>query len=305
MKTAVIILNWNGRDYLRACLDSVLLAVPPEGGLGVYVVDNGSGDGSLEMVKEQFSEVRLIENQVNLGFAEGNNVGLRAAAAEGAENLIVLNNDTLVDEALFINLLSAALDREVGLVSPKIYFAAGREFHHERYREDERGKVIWYAGGLMDWKNVYAWHRGVNEVDRGQFDRRRETEFATGCCLLIKKSVLEKVGFFDPAYFVYWEDSDLCQRAKRAGFRIVFAPLGKVWHFNAGSSGGPGSEIHRYYQTRNRLIFGMRYASWRTRAALAKESLRMLLAEEVKREAVMDFWRHRWGKREYLGVEKI
>jgi GT2 family glycosyltransferase len=293
--TAAVIVNWNGGEYLVACLESVLAATRPKGGLKVYVVDNGSTDGSVEMVENQFPEIKLIKNGENLGFAEGNNVGLRQALKDGAECLVVLNNDTQVESQLFVGLLSAVKEK-VGIVSPKIYFAPGREFHYHRYQESERGKVIWYAGGIIDWQNVLSWHRGINEVDQGQFDRTQKTEFATGCCMLLTRKVAEGVGFFDPAYFAYWEDNDLCQRAKRAGFKIIYEPQGRLWHFNAGSSGGPGSKIHQYYLTRNRLIFGLRYAPWRAKFALAKESLKFMAGGGVRQKAVVDFWIHHWGK---------
>lgn len=294
--TAVVVVNWNGGEYLAVCLESVLAATRPKGGLGVYVVDNGSTDGSAEMVEDQFPEVKLIKNQQNLGFAEGNNVGLRQALKDGAEYLVVLNNDTQVESQLFVGLLSETRGDRVGIVSPKIYFAPGREFHYHRYQDSERGKVIWYAGGVIDWQNVLSWHQGINEVDRGQFNHAQETEFATGCCLLITQKVVEKVGLFDPAYFAYWEDNDLCQRAKRAGFKIRYGPQGRLWHFNAGSSGGPGSKIHEYYLTRNRLIFGMRYAPSRAKLALVKESFRFMAKGGVRQRAVVDFWIHHWGK---------
>ncbi len=292
--TAVIILNRNGKAYLPTCLDSVSRASVPEGGLRIYLVDNDSKDGSVELVRERYPDVVVIETDKNLGFSKGNNLGIERALKDGAQYCVILNNDTEVDEQLFVNLLAAGRSGDA-IVSPKIYFAAGKEYHHDRYTDDERGSVIWYAGGTMDWDNVYGWHRGVNEVDEGRYRDREETEFATGCCMLLSRRVIEEVGMFDPAYFLYWEDNDLSQRAKQAGFRVLYEPLGKLWHFNAGSSGGPGSTIHNYYLTRNRLIFGMRYASWQTRLALARESVRFLFQDDMRRRAVIDFWLHRWG----------
>jgi GT2 family glycosyltransferase len=116
--------------------------------------------------------------------------------------------------------------------------------------------------------------------------------------VLIKKEVFEKIGLLDKNYFAYWEDVDFCQRAKRTGFKVVYAPNAIIWHKNASSSGRPGSVTHMYYQTRNRLIFGFCYASLRTKMALFRESLRFLISGGVKRKAVWDFYLGKLGRGE-------
>lgn len=152
----------------------------------------------------------------------------------------------------------------------------------------------------MDWGNVLGSHRGVNEVDKGQYDRMDRTDFASGCCLLIKREVLETVGMFDEKYFLYYEDSDLAERAKRKNYSIMYAPKAYLWHKNAGSAGGSGSALQDYYITRNRLLFGMRYASIRTRIALLKESMRLLVTGRAwQKKGVRDFYLRRFGKGSY------
>src|SRR5436189_89718 len=111
-------------------------------------------------------------------------------------------------------LLVAKTDPKIGLIGAKIYFAKGHEFHKERYTEHESGKVFWYAGGGFDWNNAVSYHRGVDEVDHGQYDTTEETGFVTGCCMFLTRDVLGKTGFLDDNYFLYYEDANLNQRIK-------------------------------------------------------------------------------------------
>jgi len=162
------------------------------------------------------------------------------------------------------------------------------------------GKVFWYAGGEMDWKNVIGHHRGVDEVDHGQYDDISETGYVSGCCMLLTKKLLEKVGGFDKKYFLYYEDNDLSQRSKRKGFKILYAPKAVIWHKNAGSAGGSGSPLQDYYITRNRMLFGMRYAPLRSKVALVRESIRLLLSgRKWQKAGIADFYKRRFGKGSY------
>lgn len=302
-KIAVVILNWNGWEETKDCLRSITKVIKDNFNLEVIVVDNASSDGSLPKISKEgnnFKSYRigfsLIENKENLGFAEGNNVGITKALDNRADYIVLLNNDTIVDANLFKNLLEGVESEGAGIVGPKIYFAKGYEFHKDRYKKDDLGKIIWFAGGKIDWNNVYSSHRGVDEVDAGQYDKKIETDFITGCCMFIKKEVFEKIGFFDEKYFLYLEDVDFCIRAKKAGYKLIYAPKAVLWHKNAQSSGHPGSKLHKYYQTRNRLLFGFKYGSIRAKVALFKEALRFLKEEQIKRKAIVDFLTGRFGK---------
>jgi len=161
------------------------------------------------------------------------------------------------------------------------------------------GKVFWYAGGVIDWANVKSVHRGVDEVDHGQYDENKEIEFATGCCMMIKREVLEKVGLFDKRYFLYYEDADLSVRIKKAGFSIYYAPKAFLYHLNASSSGGAGrgNELQDYFLTRNQMFFGMKYAPIRSKIALIRQSLRLLSnGRREQKKAIQDFYLGRLGK---------
>lgn len=292
----IIVLNFNGKDDTVACLQSIEKLDTRNLKLEVVVVDNGS--------EEEFnppvggSKIKVIKNKENLGYAGGNNVGIKYALKHGADYVVILNNDTIVDKDLVAELLKTAQsDDRVGIVAPKIYFAKGYEFHKDRYKESEQGKVIWYAGGMMDLANVLGSHRGVDEVDEGQYERGEETDFASGCCLLVSKALFENVGLFDEKYFLYYEDSDLSERAKRAGFTIMYIPRAVLWHKNAGSAGGSGSSLQDYYITRNRLLFGIRYAPLRSKAALLRESIGLLVnGRRWQRKGVFDFYLGRFGR---------
>ncbi len=307
-KIFIIILNFNGKADTIACLETlqelrIMNSSAGEAGyeLRIVVVDNGSTDGSVEAIRHKLPQTLVLENKSNLGFAEGNNVGIRYALENGADYVVLLNNDTLVDKNFVEELLKGMKsDLKIGVVSPKIYFAPGFEFHRDRYKESEKGKVIWYAGGKIDWQNVLASHNGVDEVDHGQHNKQTETDFATGCCMLIKKEVFLSIGLLDTKYFLYWEDTDFCQRAKRAGFKVVYIPGSVVWHKNAGSGGGSGSQLQDYYTTRNRLFLGMRYAPLRSKIALLRESLFKIFAgRQWQRRGILDFYLQRFGRGSY------
>lgn len=293
---AAVIVNWNGKDDTIVALSS-LQKVRKEGvKLTIIVVDNGSTNDSVSAIKKAHPWVTMVETGKNLGFTGGNNAGIKKAMDAGADLIWLLNNDTIV-EAGVLSFVSAFDDPTVGVVGSKIYFAPGHEYHKARYTKDERGNVFWYAGGLIDWPNMYASHRGVDEVDHGQYDKVEDTPFVTGCSLIARRAVIEKIGVLDDKYFLYSEDLDFCLRAKRAGWRLVYYPKSVVWHVNAGSTGGAGNPLHEYYLTRNRLLVGMRYAPPRTKIALLREAVEFLMgASAVKQQAVWDFVLGKWGK---------
>lgn len=297
-KVTVIIVNWNGKEDTVNCLKSLSRVFTSNYDLSVIVVDNGSTDGSLEAFNKLTNfPFRVISLKENTGFVGGNNIGIKAALEEGADYVLLLNNDTLVDRALIRELAkSAQKNKDGGIFSPKIYFAPGYEFHKDRYPKSVLGRVIWSAGGVIDWDNVYASNFGVDDVDRGQFDREGETDFATGCAFFVSKKVLEKVGLLNEKYFAYLEDVEYCLRAKKSGYKIIYTPGAYLWHKVAGSS-GIGSGLNDYFLTRNRLDLGLKYASSRTKFALIRESIRLVFTGRAWQKAgVRDYFLGKWGK---------
>jgi GT2 family glycosyltransferase len=243
----VIILNWNGKILTEECLES-MRAVRYDG-MKIMVVDNASSDGSLEYLKPKFPEAEFVANDRNLGFAEGNNVGIRIALARGADYVLLLNNDTIVDPKIVQCLVDAAeKDERIGFAGPKVYF----------YDYKGRKDVISFAGGLIDYRKGKVIHVGEKEIDAGQHEVVRDYDYAEGSCLLIRAEMLKKIGLLDPAYFLYWEEIDLCVRGKAAGYRSVYVPGTMIWHKVGASSQGYGNI---YYMARNRFWFMQKYAS--------------------------------------------
>lgn len=303
MKTVFIsILNFNGKINTLECIESLKKINTSGFNLTIVVIDNGSSEKfDLKESSDESIRFKFIRSKDNLGFSGGHNLGIKYALSKGADYIVILNNDTYADKNFLEEILKVAeKDEKIGILAPKIYFAPGYEFHKEKYKENELGKVFWYAGGKMDWKNVIGHHRGVDLVDKGQFDEVEETELVTGCCMMIKKEVLGKVGMFDERYYLYYEDSDLNIRAKKEGFKIIYVPKAVIFHKNAGSAGGSGSKLQDYYITRNRLIFAMKYASIRAKFALFRESLKILFTGRFwQKRGVLDFYLRRLGKGSY------
>lgn len=289
----VITVCYNSEKETEKCIKSILSADKSGFNVSVLVIDNGC-EISFTSSEEN---VHVVRSEKNLGFSGGNNLGISYALSHGADFVLLINNDTIADSKLLVSLFRVyKLEDKIGIACPKIYFEKGHEFHKEKYSEKEKGHVLWYAGGGIDWKNGVSYHRGVDEVDSGQYDKQSEITFATGCCMLIPRVVLEKVGIFDDKYFLYFEDADLSVRVKRSGYRLLYVPTARLWHANAASSGS-GSSLHDYYLTRNKLIFGMKYAPLRTKFALFRQSLRLFLfGRSWQRRGVIDFYLGRLGK---------
>jgi GT2 family glycosyltransferase len=297
-KVYIVIINYKGDKDTLELLDSLKKVHKGNLDVSVLVVDNYPQD-PIKINEKEYEDIKLkvIFSDENRGFTGGNNLGMEYAVKNGADYIIILNNDTIVDADFIENLVNASEIKGDGIYVPKIYFAKGYEFHKEKYKKSELGKVIWYAGGILDWRNVYGKHRGVDEVDHGQFDEMQVTDFATGCCFLITKGALAKVGMFDDKYFLYYEDADLSVRAKKAGFRIYYVPSSVIWHKNAGSTGGSGSALQDYYMSRNRLYLGMKYAPVRAKIALLREGAKLLiLGRRGQKQGVLDYLFGRMGR---------
>ncbi len=306
MKTIYItIVDYHGKENTIECLESLEKMDTQDIALHVVIINNAEqGDISIEKKYKNFS-IHIFNPHTNLGFSGGHNMGIEYSLKSGADAVLILNNDTIVHSNLIKELIVPLdHDKNVGIVSPKIYFAKGYEFHKDRYKEDELGKVFWYAGGIMDWKNVIGHHRGVDEVDMGQYNTVESTDFASGCCLLVTREVFERVGIFNELYFLYYEDTDLSERVKRAGFIIQYIPQALLWHKNAASAGGSGSQLQDYFITRNRLLFGMKYAPVRSKIALLKESITILgKGREWQKKGVKDFYERKFGKGSFVTSE--
>jgi GT2 family glycosyltransferase len=284
-RASIIILNWNGwRDTIE-CLESLYRIDYPN--YDVIVVDNGSTDDSIEKIKEycegkiavdskffkydprnkpievvecgkddkpdipkaQKNRLFLIKNDKNYGFAKGNNIGIQyALKAFNPDYILLLNNDTVVDRNFLTELVKLMeSDGKIGIAGPKIYY----------YDFNGRSDVISFTGEDIIPEKGSGKRYGCGEIDSGQWDRQMEVDRLEGSCMLIRREVFERIGFFDENYFLYWEETDFCIRAKRAGFKNVYCPKSKVWHKIGASTGGMDKivPVRIYHGTRSRIIF--------------------------------------------------
>lgn len=238
-KVAIIVLNWNGWKDTVECIESLKKITYPNN--KIILVDNGSTDGSEQILRERFPEIKLIQTGENLGFAEGNNIGIRYALNKGADYILLLNNDTVVDRDFVTELVRAAeSDKSIGILSSKMYFY-------------DKPDTLWYAGAIFNLKTGRSRHIGYNEKDKGQYDKVRETDRACGCSMMVSREVCETVGLMNPEYFCYGEDVEWSLRIKKAGYRVVFVPSSRLWHKISISTGGTGKGNNIYYSIRNQL----------------------------------------------------
>lgn len=295
-KVAMVILHYGGQELTKECLESAAELRTDNLELEIVIVNNNPKENLAEL-KKQFKKIIFLETGQNLGFAGGNNFGIKHALKNRADGILVLNNDTVLAKDMLVQLIKQAdLNSETAVFGPKIYFAPGYEYHKERYRPQDLGRIIWCAGGIIDWQNILTSHRGVDEIDHGQYDVGGETDFVSGCAMFVGRRVFEKIGLFDERYFLYLEDLDFCQRAKLAGLKVVYVPQAKLWHKNAGSSAVGGS-LHDYFLTRNRLLFGLKYGRPRTKLALLRESLRLLkTGRPWQKIGAKDFYLGKFGQ---------
>ncbi len=241
-KAVIIILNWNGLTVSVPCIQSVKQTRYTN--FDILLVDNGSTDGSYDVLKETFPDIRFLHNPENLGFAEGNNRGIKLAFNDlAADYVVLLNNDTIVDSGWLQSLVDVAVTHpEVGAVGSKIYYY-------------DKPETIWCTGGSFGgWRGVPDQLRH-NEVDVRHIEEPYQVDYASGCSILITRKAFEGVGYLDADYFLYFEETDWCARARREGYKIMIAPQSYVWHKVGFSSGTVDSPLHTYYMARNNYAF--------------------------------------------------
>lgn len=210
-KVFIIILNYNGLDVLKKCLTSVFKIDYPN--FEIVIVDNNSLDGSLEIAKANFSKAIFIKNEENLGFAAGNNMGIKFALERAAEFILILNNDVEVEKNFLTQLVdSVAKNERIGLASPVIF--------------DSQTREVWFSGGHIDWWRVKTVHE-KNIQTEGVFN----SQIITGCAMLIRAGVFQKTGLLDEDFFLYWEDVDFSLKSRKAGFQNVVVSSSWIYHF--------------------------------------------------------------------------
>lgn len=233
----IILVNYKGVEHTIECIKS--LQQITYSNYRIIVVDNCSEDNSLEKLKEFQAVVVLIKNRTNNGFAGGNNLGIKYAMQNEADYVLLLNNDTIV-EPDFLDELVKKTSTDIGINIGKIlsYYDRG---------------MLWYAGGKINWLKGCTDVNGF-ERDNGQYDKEENVTFASGCCMLISKNVISKVGILKEDYFLYFEDTDYCARVLKNGYKILYSPRSVIYHKESIST-VKGSFNYVYYFIRNRLYF--------------------------------------------------
>jgi GT2 family glycosyltransferase len=277
---SVIILNWNKADETLLCLDSLHLA--GLNGVEVIVVDNGSEDGSAGRIRDVYRDITLIETGDNLGYAEGNNIGIRHALAKGSRFIFILNNDTRVSPGILDCLLDAARR------SPQAAFFGPKILHLEA---PDR---VQSAGISLD----YLWQSrslGMDEQDHPGDTALLPVHCITGAAMFIRADVLPEIGLLDPNFFLYREDIDWCLRALKNGYQVLFVPGARVWHRGHLVREGDFPRI-TYYMTRNSLLLlNKHHGGWLRTSGLLLRFLLTLLSWSIRPK-----WKHKGAERAAL-----
>jgi GT2 family glycosyltransferase len=295
-RVVTIVLNTNRRDDTLECLASLAAQLPGQN--HVIVLDNRSTDGSAEAIRATYPRTEVVSVDTDRGYAGNNNVGIRSAAAYQPEWLFILNEDTVLDAGCLARLLAAGdSDPGIGMVGPLV-------LHHDE------PTVIQSAGGRLG-RRFESIHIGANEDDAGQFDRVREVDWISGCALLVRHALIKQVGPLDERFYYYWEETEWCVRARKAGWRIVQQPGARLWHKGVRRDYAPSANV-TYYNTRNRFLLMSTHrataASW---VMVWGQTLRTLLAWSLRSrwrraqadhrkamwQGIVDFLRGRWGIR--------
>ncbi len=283
-KVFIIILNWNNWPDTLECLESLKNNDYPN--YKVVIVDNGSNQRPA--VPE--ASIKIIYNKENLGFSGGNNVGIKYALEYEADYVLLLNNDTVVSRSFLSKLIEAGeSNSNFGILGPKIYFA-------------DETKRIWFAGGQINWLYNRGTMNGYGQIDEGQYDKPeiQKSEYITGCCFLIKKEVIEKIGLMPEEYFLYYEDTDWSLKTQKAGFKCIFVPEARIWH-KCSKSSIEGSSSYIYYHIRNGLIMARKYAPWYIKPLVHLNAWQRIIKQIIK---LIFFPKKRtWAKYILLGIK--
>ena len=257
MTLGIVVLNWNGKEVTPRCLDSICRSsCLPD---AIVVVDNASGDGSVELIRERYPHIVLIANNCNLGFAEGCNIGIRYLLERHFDLILLLNNDAEVDPECLREFQRAAESCPAAAYGATVYEHVNRE-------------KVWYGGGATSRLTLEGRHETQHPTSS---DRPRPTGFITGCCLLFRSAALKQIGLLDTNFFAYYEDVDWCLRAKALGNHLLYVPKAAVYHEashsfrragpdNDGVSRFPWAQkrpLVLYLTYRNRLLLANKHAS--------------------------------------------
>ena len=250
-KVAIILVNYNGKQFNNSCIQSILKSTVKED-LIVVVVDNASNDDSLQDLKMNWgehSQVHVISLDDNYGFSKANNIGICWAMEQGIEKYILLNNDTEIGSEAIENMLQCQTKHK-GIIVPKILFA-------------DKPDIIWYAGGKLSSVIRKPIPIGFNQKDTEKYNGDYKCDFANGCCMLLTKEIVDHIGYLDERFFLYYEDTEYSLRAEKNQIEIWYCGSAVVYHKVNGSTKGNENPLSVYYITRNWLLCNSIYLKGR------------------------------------------
>lgn len=260
---ACVILHFNRPADTLACVASLRQGTYPR--LLIIVLDcSEAGDSALDTLRAQ-PGIELVRVTDNRGYAGNNNVGIACALERGADWILLLNDDTIVDADAVMRMVGVGESNEqIGIVGPMVYHF-------------DEPTVIQSAGGGMT-RGWRSFHFGQNEDDRGQFAVPREVAWISGCALMCRSAVIRDVGMLDERFFLYWEETEWCLRAGEAGWRVMHAPAARIWHKGVQRDYRPGPAVS-YYLTRNHLLtLTVRHAPFSAWLAVWTQVLRTVIS---------------------------
>ncbi|HUI30971.1 MAG TPA: glycosyltransferase family 2 protein [Candidatus Acidoferrales bacterium] len=236
----IILVNFGEADQTIDCVKSLRKSSLTD--FNVIIIDNGGTSDSRKILQQACHGVVVLSTEQNLGFGGANNMGIDYALQNGADLILLLNNDTIVKEDTIEKLVETAKQEpEAGIIGAKIHYY-------------DKPNTLWYAGGRLDIDRGLGTHIGIGKEDDGLQQHCVETDFVTGCCMLIKREVIEKIGKLDHSYFLYLEDADYSVRAKRAGYSVLYQPAAVLYH-RVSSSIRWDSPTYVYFNLRNKILF--------------------------------------------------
>ncbi|MER6086794.1 glycosyltransferase family 2 protein [Streptomyces bluensis] len=293
VRVATVTVGTNERSWLERCFATLVDSDTSGIDLTVWYVDNDSDDGSMAFVKDHFPEVRVIQNRSNVGFARANNIGMRAALDEGADYVFLVNPDTQTPKSLVRDLAEFMEDQaDYGVVGPMQYEydesggTALGAYNHWSRTALRWGEQHAFAG---DWPN----HPSPASPPEGRAPNTLEHAYVQGAAFFVRAELLRTVGLFDEVFHTYYEETDLCRRARWAGWRVALILDAGIQHFGGG--GTAGSSYRRIQMRRNRYYYLLTDIDWHTLAMLRLAS--RWLKDDLRGRGVggvTSWWRGTW-----------
>lgn len=287
---AIILVNYNGYKDTAECVES--LSRIDYVNRKIIIVDNGSTDGSLDKLRFLENEgIVIINANNNLGFSEGNNIGIQYAIKNKFRYVLLLNNDTVVKPEFLSELVRTAQENNNSvIVTSKILYEFDR-------------RTIWYAGGTFSEKTSRTSSRGIGEIDIGKYDNSEEVTFVSGCCMLIPTEIISQIGYMSEDYFLYSEDTDLCCKTREYGYKLIYQPKSVIYH-KVSASTQKLSSLMTCYIVRNKLILIKKHINQKYKLLaylyITIESLKRTVCGEYTLLSVLKaykyFWQDQYGK---------